>query len=217
MVISDHGRFFHLNMCHCVPAPFLRFSQVAIVLPWHLSAATFPSFHAVVWLRGGWSLVGGWDGFLSMTGTIYLDLRYIGFFVHSFNRESRKSIIDNCFTDLIDTWSMSPLKIRQGLVKLTQRILGACSIIQGALENILNNTPQSFYDNTISFLKVKTGHNKIGLSKILCLGHTLWSKYFLSEALDTQVSLLSPALGQKNLTQIPLKLCDQTISCLLFS
>ncbi|TMS05441.1 Tyrosine aminotransferase [Larimichthys crocea] len=44
-------------------------------------------------------------------------------------------------------------EIRQGLVKLSQRILGACSIIQGALESILNNTPQSFYNKTISFLK----------------------------------------------------------------
>jgi len=44
-------------------------------------------------------------------------------------------------------------EIRQGLVKLSQRILGACSIVQGALEGILNNTPQSFYNNTLSFLK----------------------------------------------------------------
>ncbi|KAM6937357.1 tyrosine aminotransferase [Xenentodon cancila] len=44
-------------------------------------------------------------------------------------------------------------KIRQGLVKLSQRILGPCTIIQGALESILNNTPQSFFSNTISFLK----------------------------------------------------------------
>lgn len=49
----------------------------------------------------------------------------------------------------------SPLQIRQGLVKLSQRILGACTIVQGALESILNNTPQSFYNKTISFLKVK--------------------------------------------------------------
>uniref|UniRef100_A0A3Q1ALX0 Tyrosine aminotransferase n=1 Tax=Amphiprion ocellaris TaxID=80972 RepID=A0A3Q1ALX0_AMPOC len=45
-------------------------------------------------------------------------------------------------------------EIRQGLMKLTQRILGACSIVQGALESILNNTPQSFYNSTIRFLKV---------------------------------------------------------------
>ncbi|XP_017274502.1 tyrosine aminotransferase [Kryptolebias marmoratus] len=44
-------------------------------------------------------------------------------------------------------------EIRQGLVKLSQRILGACTIVQGALESILNNTPQSFYSNTVSFLK----------------------------------------------------------------
>lgn len=49
---------------------------------------------------------------------------------------------------------MSPLQIREGLVKLSQRILGACSIVQGALESILNNTPQSFYSSTINFLKV---------------------------------------------------------------
>lgn len=52
----------------------------------------------------------------------------------------------------------SPLQIRQGLVKLSQRILGACTVVQGALESILNNTPQSFYNNTISFLKVQTLH-----------------------------------------------------------
>lgn len=55
---------------------------------------------------------------------------------------------------LIDTRGMSPLQIRQGLVKLSQRILGACSVVQGALESILNNTPQSFYKDTVSFLKV---------------------------------------------------------------
>ncbi|XP_058501106.1 tyrosine aminotransferase [Solea solea] len=46
--------------------------------------------------------------------------------------------------------------IRQGLVKLSQRILGACSLVQGALEGILNNTPQSFYNNTISLLKTNS-------------------------------------------------------------
>ncbi|KAM9375493.1 tyrosine aminotransferase [Pholidichthys leucotaenia] len=44
-------------------------------------------------------------------------------------------------------------EVRQGLVKLSQRILGACSIVQGALESILNATPQSFFDNTVGFLK----------------------------------------------------------------
>uniref|UniRef100_A0A8D2ZDW9 Tyrosine aminotransferase n=1 Tax=Scophthalmus maximus TaxID=52904 RepID=A0A8D2ZDW9_SCOMX len=43
-------------------------------------------------------------------------------------------------------------KIRQGLVKLSQRILGACSLVQGALEGILNNTPHTFYSQTISLL-----------------------------------------------------------------
>ncbi|XP_048828321.1 tyrosine aminotransferase [Brienomyrus brachyistius] len=44
-------------------------------------------------------------------------------------------------------------EIREGLVKLSQRILGACTIVQGALENILNDTPQEFYHDTVSFLK----------------------------------------------------------------
>ncbi|XP_076849656.1 tyrosine aminotransferase [Brachyhypopomus gauderio] len=44
-------------------------------------------------------------------------------------------------------------EIREGLVRLSQRILGACTVVQGALESILNNTPAEFYQNTISFLK----------------------------------------------------------------
>ncbi|KAE8608556.1 hypothetical protein XENTR_v10011532 [Xenopus tropicalis] len=44
-------------------------------------------------------------------------------------------------------------EIREGLVRLSQRILGPCSIVQGALEHIMNKTPQEFYDNTISFTK----------------------------------------------------------------
>uniref|UniRef100_A0A3B1JHT1 Tyrosine aminotransferase n=1 Tax=Astyanax mexicanus TaxID=7994 RepID=A0A3B1JHT1_ASTMX len=44
-------------------------------------------------------------------------------------------------------------EIREALVKLSQRILGACTVVQGALESILNNTPAEFYQSTISFLK----------------------------------------------------------------
>ncbi|XP_012683593.1 tyrosine aminotransferase [Clupea harengus] len=44
-------------------------------------------------------------------------------------------------------------EVREGIVKLTQRILGACTIVQGALESILNDTPQEFYHRTISFIK----------------------------------------------------------------
>ncbi|KAG7231075.1 hypothetical protein INR49_025105 [Caranx melampygus] len=61
-------------------------------------------------------------------------------------------IVRYCYSELTDV-CMSCLQIRQGLVKLSQRILGACTIVQGALEGILNNTRQSFYNNTISFLK----------------------------------------------------------------
>uniref|UniRef100_A0A8C8CHU0 Tyrosine aminotransferase n=1 Tax=Oncorhynchus tshawytscha TaxID=74940 RepID=A0A8C8CHU0_ONCTS len=44
-------------------------------------------------------------------------------------------------------------EIRQGLVHLSQRIMGACTIVQGAIESILNDTPQEFYYRTLSFLK----------------------------------------------------------------
>ncbi|KAL6073802.1 hypothetical protein STEG23_033654, partial [Scotinomys teguina] len=44
-------------------------------------------------------------------------------------------------------------EIRDGLVKLSQRILGPCTIVQGALKSILQRTPQEFYHDTLSFLK----------------------------------------------------------------
>ncbi|XP_049720382.1 tyrosine aminotransferase [Elephas maximus indicus] len=44
-------------------------------------------------------------------------------------------------------------EIRDGLVKLSQRILGPCTIVQGALKSILRRTPQEFYHNTLRFLK----------------------------------------------------------------
>ncbi|XP_032891512.1 tyrosine aminotransferase [Amblyraja radiata] len=44
-------------------------------------------------------------------------------------------------------------EVRNGLVCLSQRILGPCTIVQGALEDILNKTTQDFYDDTINILK----------------------------------------------------------------
>ncbi|XP_029464108.1 tyrosine aminotransferase [Rhinatrema bivittatum] len=44
-------------------------------------------------------------------------------------------------------------EIRDGLIRLSQRILGPCTIVQGALEHIIHRTPQEFYHNTISFIK----------------------------------------------------------------
>lgn len=136
-----------------------RSSQAATVHPWLLSAAAFRSFPAAAWPSAGWFLVGGWDGSSSMTETKYLEQKYVGlvwfFFTTTVTftgtspprRHTRLCAI-------VDTCGTSPLQIRQGLVKLSQRILGACSVVQGALESILNNTPQSFYKDTISFLKV---------------------------------------------------------------
>ncbi|XP_049642366.1 tyrosine aminotransferase [Suncus etruscus] len=44
-------------------------------------------------------------------------------------------------------------EIREGLVKLSQRILGPCTIVQGALKSILHRTPPEFYQDTLGFLK----------------------------------------------------------------
>ncbi|XP_033929721.1 LOW QUALITY PROTEIN: tyrosine aminotransferase-like, partial [Melopsittacus undulatus] len=44
-------------------------------------------------------------------------------------------------------------EIRDGLVRLSQRILGPCTLVQGALKCILHRTPPKFYHNTLSILK----------------------------------------------------------------
>ncbi|KAL1124252.1 hypothetical protein AAG570_002022 [Ranatra chinensis] len=43
--------------------------------------------------------------------------------------------------------------VRKGLCRLTQRILGSSTLIQGAIPKILQNTPQSFYEETILLLQ----------------------------------------------------------------
>ncbi|XP_077451584.1 tyrosine aminotransferase isoform X8 [Stigmatopora argus] len=73
-----------------------------------------------------------------------------------FTKEHQQKILKvasrNCLPILAD--EIYSNMIRLGLVKLSQRILGPCTIIQGALDGILNNTRQRFYDDTIHFLKV---------------------------------------------------------------
>ncbi|XP_015283701.1 PREDICTED: tyrosine aminotransferase [Gekko japonicus] len=44
-------------------------------------------------------------------------------------------------------------EIRDGLLRLSQRILGPCTVVQGALRGILHRTSPEFYHNTLSFLK----------------------------------------------------------------
>lgn len=50
--------------------------------------------------------------------------------------------------------SLCALKIREGLLRLSQRILGPCTAVQGALGHIFHHTSPEFYHNTLSFLKV---------------------------------------------------------------
>lgn len=44
-------------------------------------------------------------------------------------------------------------KIRSGLQSLSQRIIGSNTIVQGALPNILNDTPQGFFDECIEIVQ----------------------------------------------------------------
>jgi tyrosine aminotransferase len=44
--------------------------------------------------------------------------------------------------------------VREGLLNLSQVILGPNSVIQAALQDILHNTPQQFYQDTIDQLEV---------------------------------------------------------------
>lgn len=43
--------------------------------------------------------------------------------------------------------------MRQGLLNLSARILGPNSLVQGALPDILKNTPQKFYDELVETLQ----------------------------------------------------------------
>jgi tyrosine aminotransferase len=44
-------------------------------------------------------------------------------------------------------------EVRHGLIALSQRILGPNTIIQGAVKNILENTPQEFFDKSIGLVQ----------------------------------------------------------------
>jgi hypothetical protein len=50
----------------------------------------------------------------------------------------------------LSIWS----KVHEGILSLSQLILGPCSIIQAALHDILHNTPEEFHNKTIEQLEV---------------------------------------------------------------
>ncbi|KAI8145028.1 tyrosine aminotransferase [Fennellomyces sp. T-0311] len=57
-------------------------------------------------------------------------------------------------------------EVREGLLNLSQVILGPNSVTQGALDDILHRTPQSFYDDTIKQLELNTKISVEAVSKI---------------------------------------------------
>ncbi|KAI9493118.1 tyrosine aminotransferase [Zychaea mexicana] len=57
-------------------------------------------------------------------------------------------------------------EVREGLLNLSQVILGPNSASQGALDDILHHTPQSFYDDTIKQLEHNTSLSLSAVSNI---------------------------------------------------
>ncbi|RUP51823.1 tyrosine aminotransferase [Jimgerdemannia flammicorona] len=55
----------------------------------------------------------------------------------------------------ISRFRLRDVQARQGLISLSQLILGANSLVQGALPEILHNTPQKFYDDTLAQLEAR--------------------------------------------------------------
>lgn len=45
-------------------------------------------------------------------------------------------------------------QVRSGLQRLSQRIIGSNTIVQGAIPTILKNTPQEFFDRTVDHVEV---------------------------------------------------------------
>ncbi|XP_073440924.1 tyrosine aminotransferase [Dendrobates tinctorius] len=72
-------------------------------------------------------------------------------------------------------------EIREGLVRLSQRILGPCTIVQGALDHIMKRTPQHFYQNTINFIKSNADlcYNTLATVPGLCPIRPAGAMYFM--------------------------------------
>lgn len=51
-----------------------------------------------------------------------------------------------------DPQGIFEVSVRSGLNRLTQRLMGPNSLVQGALRDILTNVPESFYRNTMDFI-----------------------------------------------------------------
>jgi len=54
-------------------------------------------------------------------------------------------------------------QVRPGLIALSQQILGPNTLIQGALPEILANTPQSFFENSMKVIQVCGNEMNINL------------------------------------------------------
>jgi len=52
-------------------------------------------------------------------------------------------------------------EVRPGLIALSQQILGPNTLIQGALPEILANTPQSFFENSMRVIQVSRNETNI--------------------------------------------------------
>jgi hypothetical protein len=57
-------------------------------------------------------------------------------------------------------------QVRQGLIRLSQRLLGPNSIVQSALPDILTGTPQHFFDETLQYVEENARNFYSKLNKI---------------------------------------------------
>uniref|UniRef100_A0AC34Q5V7 Tyrosine aminotransferase n=1 Tax=Panagrolaimus sp. JU765 TaxID=591449 RepID=A0AC34Q5V7_9BILA len=60
-------------------------------------------------------------------------------------------------------------EVREGMIALSQKIVGPCSLIQGALPKILRDTPKSYFDNITSVLRENADICMNAFSQIPCM------------------------------------------------
>ncbi|GBM37996.1 Tyrosine aminotransferase [Araneus ventricosus] len=101
--------------------------------------------------------------------------------------------------------------VRNGLQSLCQRIMGSNTIIQGALPNILKDTPQNFFNDVIMSVKVNASIAFSVLSEIPGLTPVMPSgAMYMMVGID-----INTFSGLRNDTEFVEKLvCEQSVMCL---
>jgi tyrosine aminotransferase len=86
------------------------------------------------------------------------------------------------------------MQIRSGLQRLSQRIIGSNTIVQGAIPAILANTPQEFFDSTVEHVEVTT--KKVNAAKNIYFLISMQKNARLSFEALKDVEGLNPVMPQ---------------------